>query len=99
MSAYPVALFLALLKDGYLAVRLPGIIYSLLALLLIFSFLKEVFNKKVALIGLTLLSTSIWDIHMSQLGWNNVNLNPFLISGTIFFFIEELKIIRPAIFF
>jgi len=91
MPVYPVALLLALLKNTYLAVRLPGVLYSLFSILLSFYFLKEAFNKKIALIGLTLLSTSIWDIHMTQLGWNNVNLNPFLISGTIFYLYRGLK--------
>jgi 4-amino-4-deoxy-L-arabinose transferase-like glycosyltransferase len=86
-----VAIFLTLLKNGFYAVRLPGVIFSLFNSIFIFLLLKEAFNKKTALIGIALLVTSIWDIHMSQLGWNNVNLNPFLISGSMFFFYKGIK--------
>jgi hypothetical protein len=91
MPAYTVAFFLAIFKDSYLAVRLPGVLYSLLNTIFIFSFLKEAFNKKVALVGVFILSFSIWDIHMSQFGWNNVNLNPFLISGAMLFLYRGIK--------
>lgn len=91
MPAYIVALFLGIFKDSYLAVRLPGVLYSLLNILIIYIFLKETLNKKTAIIAVALLSTSIWDIHMSQWGWNNVNLNPFLISGTLVFLYLGLK--------
>ena len=91
MPAYIVALFLSLFKNSYFAVRFPGVLYSLLNIILLFSFLKEAFNKRVALIGTLLLSLSIWDIHMSQFGWNNVNVNPFLISGIMFFLYRGIK--------
>ncbi|OGH24142.1 MAG: hypothetical protein A3B47_04715 [Candidatus Levybacteria bacterium RIFCSPLOWO2_01_FULL_39_24] len=99
MPAYIVALFLAIFKNSYLAVRLPGVLYSLLNMILIFSFLKEAFNKRIALTAALLLSTSIWDIHMSQLGWNNVNLNPFLISGTLYFLYMGIKNLSPKCIF
>ena len=89
--AYFNAFFLAIFNNSFIAVRLPGVIYSIFNYIFVFLFLKEAFNKKVALIGLILLSTSIWDIHMSQFGWNNVTLNPFLISGTIYFFYRGFK--------
>jgi len=91
MPAYTVAFFLAIFKNSYLAVRIPGVLYSLLNIILVFAFLKEAFNKKVALLAVFLISFSIWDIHMSQWGWNNVNLNPFLISGTLFFLYKGIK--------
>src|SRR3989304_4775333 len=91
MPASVIAFFLFLFKDSYLAVRLPGVIYSMLTIIIIFSFVKEAWNKKAALLSVLLLSTSIWDIHMSKLGWNNVNLNPFLISGFIFFIYRGFK--------
>lgn len=91
MPASIVAFFLAIFKNSYLAVRFPGVLYSILNIILVFSFLREAFNKKVALLAALLLALSIWDIHMSQFGWNNVNLNPFLISGTMFFLYRGIK--------
>lgn len=91
LPAYFVAFFLYIFNSSYLAVRLPGIIYSVFTILFIFLFLKDNYGKKPAIIGAIFLSTSIWDIHMSQLGWNNVNINPFLISGGMYFFSKGLK--------
>jgi hypothetical protein len=91
MPAYLIAILFAIFRDGYLAVRLPGVIYSLFNLYFIFLFIKEAFDKKTAFISSLLISTSIWDIHMSQLGWNNINLNPFLISGLILFTYRGFK--------
>ena len=91
MPAYIVAAFLLVSKNSYLAVRLPGVLYSLLNIVIIFFFLKEIFNKKTAFTGAILLTFSIWDIHMAQLGWNNVNLNPFLISGVMYFLYKGIK--------
>lgn len=91
MPCYIIAMFLAPLKNVYLAVRLPSVLYSMLNILFIFMFLKEAFDKRVALISVLLLSTSIWDIHMSQTGWNNITPNPFLISGVILFMYRGIK--------
>lgn len=91
MPAYPVALFLFFVKDSYLAVRLPGVLYSMFTIVFIFLFIKEALHKRIALLVSFLLAISIWDIHMSQLGWNNVNLTPFLISGFIFFIYRGYK--------
>ena len=91
MPAYFITPFLSLLKNPYYAVRLPGVIFSMFNIIFVFSFLKEAFNKKVALVSALLLSTSIWDIHNSRLGFQNVNLNPFLISGAMFFLYRGIK--------
>jgi len=91
MPAYIVALFYSLTHDVYLAVRLPGVLFSIGTMCFVFLFLKEAYNKKAALLSTLLLATSIWDIHMSQLGWNNVSLNPFLISGTLYFLYRSIK--------
>jgi hypothetical protein len=100
MPAYVVAGFYVLTGDVYHAVRLPGLLYSLGTIFFVTLFLKNAYNKKVAIFSALILATSIWDIHMSQLGWNNVNLNPFLISGTLYFLYKTLKIfsLRDAFF-
>lgn len=91
MPAYMTSFFILLLNNNFLALRLPGVLYSLLNILLIFFFLREAVNKKAAIFSVLLLSTSIWDIHMSQLGFLNINISPFLISGSIFFLYRSLK--------
>ncbi|MBI4226310.1 glycosyltransferase family 39 protein [Candidatus Roizmanbacteria bacterium] len=91
MPAYFVAFLLLIVRDNYLAVRFASLSYSLLTILLLMYFLKDAFNKKIALISMLLISISVWDIHMSRIGWSNVNINPFLISGSIFFLYRGLK--------
>lgn len=85
MPAYVVAAFYALIHNGYLAVRLPGVFYSLSTAVFGFAFLSLAYDRKSAFMFLLVLITSIWDIHMAQGGRNNVNISPFLITGTIYF--------------
>lgn len=91
LPAYLGALVLFFTKNSYLTARLPEIIFSLLNIFFVFMFVKEAFGKKAAFASSFLLTFSIWDIHMSKLGWNNVNINPFLISGFIFFIYRTFK--------
>jgi hypothetical protein len=85
LTAFPVALFLAIFKNPYLGVRLPGVIYSLITIIFVFLLLKKSLSKKAAYVGSFLLAISVWDIHNTGLGWNNVIVNPMLISGVLYF--------------
>jgi Dolichyl-phosphate-mannose-protein mannosyltransferase len=91
MPGYMVALLFTFIRNYYVAVRLPGVLYSLGTLLFVFLFLREAFSKKVAWAGLILLATSIWDIHTCQVGYQNVSINPFLISGFWYFGYTGIK--------
>jgi len=95
MPAYVVSLFLIVTNNAFLAVRLPGVLYSMMTIIFVFIFLRYAINKKAAFIASILLSTAIWDIHMTHFGWNNVNLNPFLISGFILFFYLAIRFYSP----
>ena len=83
--AFPIAFLLTCLKDRFLIIRLPNIIYSILTIIFTFKYLKIAFNKSVAFICAILLSTSIWDINAMALGWHNANSIPFFISSNLFF--------------
>lgn len=85
LPVYPVAAVLLATANNYLAVRLPGILYSLGTLLFVYLLLKQAVSPKAAIAGLILLATSVWDIHNSQIGLQNVTINPFLISGFMYF--------------
>lgn len=86
LPAFLVALLLATIKNPILSVRLPGVIYSLVTIFFVYELLKDILGYKTAIIGSFLLAVSVWDIHMTNLGWNNVNLNPMLASGTLLLF-------------
>lgn len=91
IPAYPAAFFLLFIKNAYLAVRLPNVIFSILNIIVIFFFLKDAINKKTAFFSAILLSTSIWDIHVTQRGYLSLGLSLFLISGALFFMYRALK--------
>ncbi len=78
--AYPLALLLLIVRNPLLAVRLMGIIYSLITIFLVYSLVKKAFGFKAAVCGAILMAVSAWDIHMSGLGWLNVNPNPMLVA-------------------
>jgi hypothetical protein len=83
--AFPIAFLLTFLKDRFLIIRLPSVLYSILTIIFTFKYLKIAFNKSVAFISAILLSTSIWDINAMSLGWHNTNSIPFFISSNLFF--------------
>jgi len=88
LPALLVALLLIITKNVYYAVRLPGFLFSMGFLILLFFHVKKRMGFLIASLTSLLFATSIWDIHMSRFGWNNVNLNPFIIMGIIYFYIQ-----------
>jgi hypothetical protein len=64
-------------------VRLTGVIFSLVTIFFVFELLKDMLGFKTAVVGSILLAVSVWDIHMTNLGYTNTNINPMLSSGTL----------------
>ena len=83
LPAFPLAFLLSIFRNPLLCVRLTGVIYSLITIIFVYQLLMEILGRKAAIVGALLLTTSVWDIHNSNLGWNNVNLNPMLVSGIL----------------
>ena len=84
MPAYFVALLLDITQNAVLAVRLPGVIYSIITIAIAFSLLSKLLGRKAAVAGSILMSVSAWDIHNSNLGWNNVSPNPLLVILVVY---------------
>jgi hypothetical protein len=95
MPSLIVALVLQVSGNIYYAARLPGIFYSLGCIMFLFFYAKKSFGMLVAFLATLLVATSIWDIHMSRWGWNNVTPGPFIIMGIIYCYSEFLY--RPRI--
>jgi len=83
LPAFPLAFLLSIFRNPLLCVRLIGVFYSLFTIIFVYQLLMEILGQKAAIVGALLLTTSVWDIHNSNLGWNNVNLNPMLVSGVL----------------
>lgn len=83
LPAFPLALLLVIIKNPVLSVRLTGVIYSLVTIFLVYELLKHLLGFKTAVVGSILLAVSVWDIHTTNLGWNNVVVNPILASGIL----------------
>jgi len=82
-GAYPLAFLLLIVRNPLLAVRLIGIIYSLIATALVYFLGKKIMGFKAAVCGSLLMAVSVWDIHMSGLGWLNVSSNPMLVAAVL----------------
>ncbi len=85
LPAFPVAFLLAIFKNPVFSVRITGVIYSIITIVFVYLLVKKLMGKKAAMVSALLLAVSVWDIHMSNLGWNNVNLNPMLIAGVLYY--------------
>jgi hypothetical protein len=83
LPAYPVSFLLLLVRNPKLAVRLIGVIYSLVDISLVYFLVKKVLGFKAAVCGALLMAVSVWDIHMSKLGYLNVNISPMLVAGVL----------------
>lgn len=91
MPGYLVYLFYQLSGHSPFAVRFAGIFISILAIIAVFFLLKKFFNSKTAIVGVFLMSTSIWDIYVCKIPWINTTINPLLIIGTLYFFYLGIK--------
>ncbi len=70
--------------------RLPQLICSCISLIVFYLLLKEVFNNKIALLGLFILSISPWHIMLSRWGLES-NLAPSFLLFGLYFFIKGTK--------
>ena len=70
--------------------RLPQLILSVCSLFVFYLTLKELFNRKTALIGLFLLAICPWHIMMARWGLES-NLAPHFLLFGFYFFIKGLK--------
>ncbi|MBI5351802.1 MAG: glycosyltransferase family 39 protein [Chloroflexi bacterium] len=84
LPAYPLAFLLLIVRNAMLAVRLIGVIYSLIAISLVYFFVKKTLGFTAAVCGALLMTFSAWDIHMSGLGYLNVNISPMLVAAILF---------------
>lgn len=91
LPVYPVALIYYVTHNNYLAARLPGVIYSIATIYLSFRYLLEVYSRKIAWFGLFFMTVSIWDIHNSQIGLQNVFINPFIIMALWYLGYRSIK--------
>jgi len=91
LQAFPVAFVLAIFKNPLFSIRFTGIVENLLAILFSYLLLKKIVGKNTALIGSFLIMVSVWDIHMSDLGWANIVINPMLVSIILFLLYKVYK--------
>jgi 4-amino-4-deoxy-L-arabinose transferase-like glycosyltransferase len=89
---YLVLPFVKFLGLTPLAVRLPNLILSVVAIFFLYKIVLLLSkNKRLALISAAVLAFSPWHIHFSRGGWESCAALSFITMGTYFFFksIEE----------
>lgn len=88
---YIVMPFVAILGLGELAVRLPGALFGVASVLMVFLLVKELFkNERLALLSSFLLAVSPWHLHFSRGGWE-VNVATFFITAGVWAFLRGLR--------
>lgn len=84
---YAVLPFVKILGLNTWAVRIPGALFGVLSVLVIYLLVKELFdNKKLALISALFLAISPWHLHFSRGGWEVNTATFFVLTGLLFFF-------------
>lgn len=101
---YAVLPFVKILGLNTWAVRIPGALFGVLSVLVIYLLVKELFeNKKLALVSALFLAISPWHLQFSRGGWEVNTATFFVLTGLLFFFksVSETsfrkKIIKLAI--
>ncbi|MFH1727653.1 MAG: glycosyltransferase family 39 protein [Pseudomonadota bacterium] len=94
-------LFMKMLGNNTFNFMLPSLIFSLIALLILFYFAKKIFGLKVALISALILSFHPFDIVYAQEGRNYAILNIFSPLATLFLIraMQEKAKLRNWIFY
>lgn len=102
LEIYLMIPFIKLFGLNSFAIRLPQVIIAIASLVFFYLLLKEIFNKKMATIGLFLLSICPWHIMLSRWALES-NLAPGMILIGLYFFVKGLKnskfLILSAIFY
>ena len=84
LPAFPVALILFIFRNPMLSVRLTGVVFSLITIYFVYELLNRCLDLKLLLLDFLIRSAvSVWDVHMTNLGFTNTNINPMLTSGTL----------------
>lgn len=91
LAAFPTAFFLYILKQPLLSLRITAVVFNLSGLLFLYLFTRSIWDKKIALLTLLFASVSIWSIHMSFQGWQNLAPVPLLVVAPLFFLQRALK--------
>ena len=100
MQLYLDAPFVKLVGLNAYGVRPPSLIMGLLSLLLFYFLVRELFDKKLALITTIFLAFSPWHINFSRQANDAGIILPFIIGGTLFFLkgIKEYKYLLISTF-
>lgn len=90
LESYLAIPFIAVFGLTVEAFRMPQLLCACLSLPVMYLLLKEIFNKKVAIIGLFVLAVSPWHIMLSRWGLES-NLAPAFLLFGLYFFVKGLK--------
>lgn len=83
--------FVGILGLNPLAVRLPGAMFGIFTVLLIYLLTKRITkSNKTALLAALFLAVSPWHLHFSRGGWE-VNVATFFITTGVYFFLKGVR--------
>lgn len=88
--SYAAIPFIAIFGLNELGTRFPAALFGTLTIFVLYFFVRELFDKKVALVSAGLLAISPWHVQMSRMSWPTIFM-PFFICLGLLFFIQAVK--------
>lgn len=82
-SVYMISAFIKVLGPTVLAVRLPSVLFSCLALIPFYILLRRQFSTTASTLATTLLATNLWYLNFSRSGWENVHVSLYMLMAML----------------
>lgn len=83
-SVYKGAVFIAMFGFNIMAIRLPSVIFSTLALIPFYLLLRRQLMVASSLLATILFSTCLWFLNFSRSGWNNSDICLYMLMAMLF---------------
>lgn len=83
-SVYKGAAFIAVFGFNIMAIRLPSVIFSTLALIPFYFLLRRQLIVAPSLLATILFSTCLWFLNFSRSGWNNSDICLYMLMAMLF---------------
>ncbi len=82
-STYVITWFTYLFGDGIVGLRVASVVLSTAALVLFYFVARRTLGVGASLAATALLSTSLWFLHFSRSGWENVHVALFMLGAVL----------------
>lgn len=83
-SVYVISLFMRILGLSIVGMRMASVVLSVGAVIVFYLFARRDLSEFASLWGTLLLSSSLWYLHFSRNGWDNIQVSLFTVGAALF---------------